>query len=220
MNQKKIIRTCGILMGLSGLVILLSSIYPIISYEWYSEVKYPNLVSPLVDEKTADFRLVGKDYSKASNWFEGAGGNSSSTSLIDYYTLTIPKLKIDSATVAIGGEALTENLVQYAGTVNPGKVGNTVIFGHSILPQYFDQNNYLSIFSTLPALKNGDQIFVNYDGITYTYLVTESFEVKPTDLWVLGQDQDDSYISLITCSPPGHPLKPRRLVVKAKIVNT
>lgn len=203
-------------MGISGFVILLSSIYPIISYEWYSEVKYPNLVSPLIDDKTANFRIAGKDYSKASNWFEGVGGNSD-TSLVGYYTLTIPKLKIDSATVAIGGEALTENLVQYGGTVNPGKVGNTVIFGHSILPQYFDQNNYLSIFSTLPALKNGDQILVNYDGITYTYRVVESFEVKPTDLWVLGQDQDDSYLSLITCSPPGHPLKPRRLVVKAKL---
>ena len=46
------------------------------------------------------------------------------------------------------------------------------------------------------------------------------FEVKPTDIQILEQSTSESYITLVTCTPPGHPLKPRRLIVRAKLIPT
>jgi len=139
-------------------------------------------------------------------------------SKISYYTISIPKLRIKNATVAIGGEDLSKNLIQYPGTALPGRDGNAVIFGHSILPRFYDPKDYIAIFSTLPTLNKGDEIEVNYDGVSFLYRVTDMFEVLPTDIQVLEQDVSDSYLTLVTCTPPGDPRDPKRLIVRAKVV--
>jgi sortase A len=180
--------------------------------------RYPVLISSLVDEETGDFKFTDNDSSKLSNWFDEDKSSDFVTQRVKYFTISIPKLRIESATVALGSEDLKSNLIQYPGTAYPGKTGNTVVFGHSILPQYFNPKNYMSIFSTLNTLKKGDEIYADYDGITYKYRVENMFEVKPTDIQILEQSFGSSYISLVTCSPMGHPLKPRRLIVRAKLV--
>lgn len=216
MSYKMVIRICACIMALSGLTILLTTLYPIFSYEYESAEKYPILISSLVDEDTGELK-VGPDYTKASNWFSGVSQSDFQESEITYFTLSIPKLRISNASVAIGGDDLSEHLIQYPGTALPGKLGNSVIFGHSILPQFFDPKNYMAIFSTLHTLKKGDEIIASYDGVTYRYKVENLFEVKPTDIQILDQSRADSYITLVTCSPPGNPFKPRRLIVRAKI---
>jgi sortase A len=218
MNQKKIFKICSVIMALSGITILFSSLYPILSYEWDASQKYPILISPLVDEDTGDFKFSGSDSARLETWFPAENSKDFGATSKTYYTVTIPKLKISDATVAIGSDDLKDSLVQYPGTALPGKVGNTVVFGHSILPQYFEPSNYMSIFSTLYTLKKGDEIFADFDGVTYKYRVESIFEVKPTDIQILEQNSSDSYLSLVTCSPPGHPLKPRRLIVRARLV--
>jgi len=220
MRKRQLIRISAIISAISGMVILAGVIYPIASYEISSRQKYPTLLSPLADNYTLS-SFYKTDYTKASNWFSGDGSKvlgANNNLGVQFYTITIPKLKIDKAQVELGGEDLSNHLVQYRGTNLPGKNGNAVIFGHSILPQFYDPKNYMSIFSTLPTLSVGDEIFVDYDGIHYTYRVENLYEVLPTNLQVLDQTLDDSYLSLITCVPPGHPLKPRRLVVRARIV--
>lgn len=219
MTKKTILKTCSLFLGLSGLIIIGSTLYPIVSYEWSSGQKYPILISPRVNSfKSTNQDESTTDFTKASNWFETSETQSRFVSEnISYYTLTIPKLGIHDATVSIGGEDLSQNLVQYSGSVIPGKIGNSVIFGHSILPQFFNPENYLSIFSTLPELSESDQIFVNYDGITYEYQVEDMFEVRPTDIQILEQDKSDSFLTLVTCTPPGDPRKPKRLIVRARI---
>jgi len=84
---------------------------------------------------------------------------------VTFYNISIPKLRIDNAVVAIGGEDLNEHLIQYPGTALPGRRGNAVIFGHSILPRFYDPKRYISIFSLLHTLEMGDPIYVYYDGI-------------------------------------------------------
>lgn len=218
MNQNLIIKICALLMAVSGLVIVFSTVYPILSYEWEASQKYPILISSLVDEK-GDFKFSKTDSTKLSTWFSDKKGHDFVSQKVTFFTLSVPKLKIDNATVAVGTEDLSQYLILYPGTALPGKTGNTVVFGHSILPQYYDPENYAAIFSTLYELKSGDEVYANYDGATYKYKVTDMFEVKPTELDVLNQTSSGAYISLITCSPPGHPLKPRRLVVRAKLVS-
>ena len=221
MDQKSIIRICSIVIGVSGVVIIFSTLYPIFAYEWESAQKYPILLSPLVDEEKGKFTFDNKDYTKLSNWFDEEPKNQNPTdSKLAYFSLTIPKLKIENAVVKIGGDDLSESLIQLGGTALPGKTGNSVIFGHSILPTYFNPENYLSIFSTLSTLKKDDLVYVDYDGISYQYKVENIFEVRPSDLQILEQDVSDSFLTLVTCTPPGHPLKPKRLIVRARIIPT
>lgn len=226
MNQKHILKICAAIIGVSSLVILAAVVYPIALYVGTARQKYPDLISPIVEDaypegirlSSVEAAAITPDYTRASRWFVGDKSQKFVSANISYFTLTIPSLGIESATVAIGGEDLEESLIQYPGTALPGKIGNTVIFGHSILPQFFDPENYLAIFSTLPTLEPGDEIFIDYDGITYKYEIEDMFEVKPADIQVLEQREGDPFLSLITCTPPGHPLKPKRLVVRAKLI--
>ncbi len=217
MAQKIILRICAVIMGLSGVVILFSSLYPIFSYEWESARRYPLLISPLVDADKASFKFSQKDYTQARNWFEGLSEKDFNSIPVKYYSITIPRLNIQSAIVKVGGDDLSQSLIQYAGTSFPGEIGNTVIFGHSVLPIFYNPKNYLSIFSTLYKLDKGDLIYVDFDGVTYQYEVEEMFEVLPTELGILEQNSSYSYLTLVTCTPPGDPRKPKRLIVRARL---
>ena len=225
MSQKTVLRISAVISGISGIIILIGVIYPIVSYDSRFASNYNSLISPVSDKSLAQNAArqvkaeTDVDYTQASNWFVGGAPSSDFTkSKIEYYTISIPKLKIDKATVAIGGEDLSEHIIQYPGTALPGKRGNSALFGHSILPIFYDPKNYLSIFSLLPTLKAGDEIFVDYDGISYEYKVETMFEVLPTDIQVLDQDTSDSFLTLVTCVPPGDPRKPKRLIVRARVV--
>jgi len=225
MIQKTVLRTSAIISGISGIIILAGVFYPIVDYNKTYSKDYVKLLSPLADPGGQVQGILSNsvngtpDDTKASSWFTGGATQEEfSVSKVSYYTISIPKLKIDTATVAIGGEDLSRSLIQYPGTALPGKRGNSVIFGHSILPIFNNPNNYISVFTMLPTLKKGDQIFVNFDGISYVYRVEEMFEVLPTDIQVLDQDTSDSFVTLVTCVPPGDPRDPKRLIVRARVV--
>jgi len=218
-RRKRIIRISAILSGISGLVILTSSLWPIIQYQIEEGGDYDTFLSPLVYQIDDSSEQTELDYTKASNWFpQDSGKKEFSSSKVSYYNISIPKLKIEDAVVAIGGEDLSKSLVQYPGTALPGNLGNSVIFGHSILPIFYNPKSYTAIFSTLPTLKNGDIIDIKYDGVSYTYKVEEKFEIYPTDIQILQQDNSDSFLTLVTCVPPGDPRKPKRLIVRARVV--
>ena len=227
MDQKTILRIAAVISGISGTIILIGVIYPIVSYDSIYGKNFSELVSPLNENPVAKNDVQGVktvaqntgDFTRASNWFVGGAKPADfNTSKVQYFTLSIPALKIDRATVMIGGEDLNEGLIQYPGTALPGRPGNTAIFGHSILPIFYNPKNYISIFSLLPTLKKGDEIHIEYDGVSYFYKVETMFEVLPTDIQVLDQDSSDSFVTLVTCVPPGHPNDPKRLIVRARVV--
>ncbi len=218
MKKNIFLKVIAIIWAISGIVILTGVIWPIISYKSISKGEDSPLLNPLFIKNSVK---VGQnlDLTKASNWF--IGGESSDVfnqSKVSYYNLSIPKLKINDAIVAIGGEDLFKNLIQYPGTALPGKRGNSVIFGHSVLPIFYNPKEYISIFSTLPTLKTGDDILINYDNISFKYRVESIFEVYPTDIQVLQQDNSDSFLTLVTCVPPGDPRRPKRLIVRARVI--
>lgn len=225
MTQKTILRISALVSFVSGLIILAGVIYPIVDYNSTYSKNYTKMISPLADSGSQIRGILSdsidgtSDDTMASSWFAGgANVEEFKAAQVSYYTMSIPKLKIDSATVAIGGEDLSKSLIQYPGTALPGKRGNAVIFGHSILPIFNNPKEYISIFTMLPSLKKGDLILINYDGVSYTYKVEEMFEVLPTDLQVLDQDVSDSFVTLVTCVPPGDPRDPKRLIVRARVV--
>jgi len=163
------------------------------------------------------------DYTNLANWFDEAqvaaltAGETSEAE----YVIDIPKLNISNARVKIGGTDLDNGLIQYPGTAEPGKPGAPVIFGHSVLRQFYNphENNprrYISIFSTIMTLKPGDEIYVTFDGAKYKYVMKEKTEVKPEDVYILMQNYDGRTLKLVTCTPEGTHL--RRGVVTAELV--
>lgn len=214
MRKKIFLRFLSAIFAFSGLAILFSTLYPILSFSVPDSGDFSKYISPIPEE---DLSQKPVDYTDPNNWFEGLDTHVDK-SKVGFYNLSIPKLHIEDAVVAIGGENLEDNLIQYPGTALPGKIGDSVIFGHSILPQFYNPKSYLAIFSTLNTLRKGDDIDVRYDGVSYRYKVDRMFEVLPTDLEILSQNENNSYLSLVTCTPPGNPLRPRRLIVKAKLV--
>ena len=198
---------------LLGLIFLANAFGPILIYEIRSRRFTPRFISPL--EVKGDFLAV-VDYSQPQTWFPTQIRQFPNPSKITHYTLSIPKLGIKGAVVQVNGKDLMKSLIQYPGTALPGQLGNTIVFGHSVLPQFFNSKDYRTIFSTLPTLEKGDEIFLNFDGVTYRYRVEKMVEVLPEDVSVLEQHYDRERLSLITCVPPGTYL--RRLVVWANLV--
>lgn len=168
------------------------------------------------------------DYTNLSNWFDPATLSdlhfeTPQDEVITQYILDIPKLNISNAVVEIGGTNLDNNLIAYPGTAKPGEYGAPVIFGHSVLRQFYNPSEknsrrYNSIFSTIMTLKSGDEIFITYDNVRYTYVVQEKTEVKPTDVYILAQKYDSQSLKLVTCTPEGTYL--RRGVVTAQLVKS
>lgn len=212
------LKIIAIIWAVSGVIILAGVAIPIFSYKFQPNIESDVLANPVVTQKPEIVKDAG-DFTRASNWFTGGvTPDAFRVSKVSYYTISIPKLRIADMVVAIGGEDLSKNLIQYPGTALPGKSGNSVIFGHSVLPIFYNPKDYISVFSTLPSLKKGDEVFINYDNIAFTYRVEEMFEVYPTDIQVLQQDSSDSFLTLVTCVPPGDPRRPKRFIVRARVV--
>ena len=84
----------------------------------------------------------------------------------------------------------------------PGEKGNFVVSGHSS-NDWTDGGNYKFIFARLEKITAGDVVYANYNGTRYTYKITGTKVVKPTDVSALQIGNDKPYITLVTCTPLG-----------------
>mgnify|MGYP001233872424 CR=1 FL=1 len=207
-----------------GIFAILSVLYPILGFQFFYSGRFKKIVSPVSSNfynQDSNIGGITADYTQLSSWFiqDKNQDVSQSKELTpengQKYYISIPKLGINNAEVQIGSMDLKKSIIHYPQTAMPGQKGNTVIFGHSVLPQFFNPKSYLTIFSTLFKLKAKDQIFIKYDNVNYTYSIEDIYEVKATDFSVLDQRYDGRFLTLVTCYPPGTYIK--RLVVKAKI---
>jgi len=137
-------------------------------------------------------------------------------------TITIPKINVSAPVVyeqsvaeAQVQKALENGVDHYGNTPAPGDGGNAVFFGHSS-NDWWEPGNFKFVFVLLDKLAPGDRFSIDYQSKRYTYEVTGSRIVLPTDLSVLTQTSEPT-VTLITCTPPGTALK--RLVVTAKQVD-
>jgi sortase A len=229
--KRKTVNFFSYIFLFAGTMLLFWSFYPIVSFTIYSKLFLKNNINaPVSDQNMASslkeansvlgsFNVFSnnlRDYTQASIWFPASPQlNQLSQLTVKEYTLSIPKLNIKKARVVVGGEDLTKSLVHYLPQSLPGEYGNVAVFGHSTLPQLYNPKDYKTIFTYLSALEKGDKIFVNVGEFEYQYEVATLFIVKPKDISVLEQKKDDSYLTLITCEPPGTWLE--RLVVTAKL---
>jgi len=136
-----------------------------------------------------------------------------------FFKLAIPKLGITSANVETNSTNLSPDtaLGHYKGTALPGEPGNAFIYGHSVLPWFFNPKNYKTIFATLENLSVGDSIIIKYNNKKLTYKVEAKKVVKPEEVNVFAEYKpkylNESTVTLMTCVPAGTKL--RRLLVYA-----
>lgn len=229
--KKKTVNFFSYIFLIAGSLLLFWSFYPILSSLIYSSLFIRRDVnSPVAKQNSAAlteansvlgaFNIFSnnlRDYTRASVWFPASPQlNQLSHLSVKEYFLSIPKLNIKKARVVVGGEDLTQSLVHYLPQSLPGEYGNVAIFGHSTLPQLYNPKDYTTIFTYLSSLDKGDKIYVDIGELEYQYEVTTLFIVKPADISVLEQKKDASYLTLVTCTPPGTYWE--RLVVSAKLV--
>ena len=226
---KKTARLLSLLIVIMGISIAGYVFFPLISWQIYfapvfasQDIAVPIPQINLVNSDTigsllsqASNNLSGVDYANAQNWFPNFKLQKGKPK-IDTYTMSIPKLNIKDAVVSATDNDLSIHLVNLGGTALPPDKGNAVIFGHSTLPQLFDPKNYKTIFANAYELKVGDELFTNVTGVIYKYRIFSITVVSPEDTSVLQQDYSDSFLTLITCTPPGTIWK--RLIVRARLV--
>ena len=217
-----------------GALLLFWSFYPVVSFEIYSNIFLRNnIVAPVPSsEKTGSLVFANsvwgdnnnfsnnlRDFTQASLWFPTKNLKKPSEKVnVSEYFLSIPKLNIQKALVRTQGEDLARSLIHFLPTSLPGEPGNVAIFGHSTLPQLYNTKDYKTIFTYLPSLSKGDKIIVQVNNTDYEYEVFEMFVVKPDQISVLEQRYDGSYLTLVTCVPPGTFWN--RLIVRAKMVDS
>ena len=230
---RKLLKLAGVGFVFLGASFFLYFFFPVISYQIFiakvhgaSEIEVP-IPKYLVAKKsnnlgslvTASITSLTTDYTDARNWYPNLvpqpDAEVEEEEKVESYSLSIPKLKIENAEVSTQDYDLEKHLVQYLGTSIPGVNGTAVIFGHSTLPQLFNPSNYKTIFANAHILKVGDEIFTNVKGITYKYKIFSIVITDPEDVNILSQSYDHSYLTLVTCTPPGTIWK--RLIVRATL---
>lgn len=140
--------------------------------------------------------------------------------------LIIPKINVDVPVLYdVGNDydsqmaAMTNGVAHFAipgASSHPGQVGNTVLSGHSS-NDLFDRGDYKFIFAQLEKMAVGDTLYANYQSKRYTYVVTKTEIVKPTEVSKLVYPTTKPVMTLITCTPLG--TSRDRLLVTAEQVS-
>lgn len=228
-SNKRIKKILGIFSISIGVVTLLYFFFPLLSYQLFlsSAFAQSDITAPLPQRFvlssapsigglfSSGISNVTSDYRDARNWFPQVK-KSGSNQKVTEYVFSIPSQKIDRVKVSTVDFDLSKHLVQYFSTSkSPIDHGTSVIFGHSTLPQWFDPKNYMTIFANMHKIKSGEEVVITLNGKDYTYKVFAISIVESNDPNIFAQSYDNSYITIVTCTPPGTTWK--RLVVRAAL---
>jgi len=107
--------------------------------------------------------------------------------------IQIPAIHVDAPVVqGDGWEQLKKGVGQHIGTFNPGEEGNIVLSAHNDI--------FGEIFRDLDKLQPGDIITLFTSQRTYTYVITSSKIVEPTQVEVMAPTTTAT-LTLVSCYP-------------------
>ena len=107
--------------------------------------------------------------------------------------IQIPAIHVDAPVVqGDGWEQLKKGVGQHIGTFNPGEGGNIVLSAHNDI--------FGEIFRDLDKLQPGDIITLFTSQRTYTYVITSSKIVEPTQVEVMAPTTTAT-LTLVSCYP-------------------
>jgi sortase A len=124
-------------------------------------------------------------------------------------SIFIPSLWNDAAPIVQGDgwEQLKKGVGQFVGSTNPGERGNLVLSAHNDI--------FGELFRDLDQLKPGDEILIQTSTQDYSYFVTGTRIVEPTEVSVLEPTAKPT-ITLISCYP--YLVDNQRIVVFGELV--
>jgi sortase A len=121
--------------------------------------------------------------------------------------IVIPAINVDSQVVqGDGWEQLKKGAGQHIGSADPGRNGNMVLSAHDDI--------FGEIFRHLDQLQPGDEVQIYTASQIYTYVITGSRLVAPTDVSVMNATSHPS-ATLISCYP--YLVDKQRIVVFADL---
>jgi sortase A len=124
--------------------------------------------------------------------------------------IRIPAIDVYSSVVqGDGWEQLKKGVGQTIGTANPGEKGNVVLTAHNDI--------FGEIFRYLDRLNPGDEIILETSQRSYTYLITGTEIVEPTQVEVMYPTPDET-VTLISCYP--YMIDNKRIVVTGKLLSS
>ena len=199
------VRGVGLLLFISGVVIMAYLLYPLIAHQIYQFTYQPPARPALA---------AGVLPSAVTNNGSTVPAEPATTGVgVPYPEFTHNELVIDAIGVRIPivqgetEEALEEGGWHYSDAA-PGDGSNIVIAGHRF--KYLPPHN--ETFYLLDKLQPGDLMEVHWEGLNYMYRVDEVFEVQPDAVEVAAPTETEQ-VTLITCTPVF--TTDRRLIVKA-----
>jgi sortase A len=182
---------------------------------------YSNVVSALSDDEESSLLEEAENYNKLLYDTEERDFEESDDS--DYYdilnvdngimcSVDIPKINVNLPVYhGIDDDVLDEGAGHIPGTSFPigGENTHAVISAHTAYPGK-------TFFNDLTKLEVGDEFYINVLNKTLKYRVFEVNIVEPNDTSLLGIDEGEDYVSLLTCYP--YAVNTHRLIVTGKRV--
>jgi sortase A len=140
--------------------------------------------------------------------------------------MIIPKINVDAPVVyGVGADHTSQMKAMESGIAHfaiaganavPGQVGNAVFAAHSS-NDAFARGDYKFVFAQNEKLTKDDVIYMNYNGTRYTYKVTSTEVVLPSEVSKVQLNTDKPMLTLISCVPLGTAEK--RLLVFAEQIS-
>lgn len=112
-------------------------------------------------------------------------------------------------------KTLERGAALYPNGIQPGRLGNVFISAHSTGNPW--HGKYRFAFLKINEVQPGHVIMLDYDGTRYTYRVTGSEIVVPTDDYQVVSDRPVPSITLMACWPLWSTSK--RMLVRAELTN-
>jgi sortase A len=123
--------------------------------------------------------------------------------------IQIPAIRVDAPVVqGDGWEQLKKGVGQslHSSVLTPGQPGNLIMSAHNDI--------FGEIFRDLDQLKPGDQVIVHSGQRAFTYIVTDTRLVEPTQVEVMAP-VDQPVVTLISCYP--YMKNTQRIVIRARL---
>lgn len=140
--------------------------------------------------------------------------------------MVIPKINVEAPVVyGVGPDHASQDKAMENGIAHfsipganavPGQIGNAVFAGHSS-NDVFAAGNYKQIFARNERLAEGDIIYMHFEGKRYTYSVTSTEVVLPSEVSKVQLTTDKPMLTLVSCVPLGTAEK--RLLVYAEQIS-
>lgn len=140
--------------------------------------------------------------------------------------IIIPKINVDAPVIyGAASDTKSQSKAMEKGVAHfsipgasavPGEVGNAVFAAHSS-NDAFASGDYKFVFAQNEKLTKGDIIYMNYNGKRYTYKITSTEVVMPTEVSKVQINTDKPMLTLVSCVPLGTAEK--RLLIFAEQIS-